>query len=189
MGLTIDSGQTVHTLPYAEGQVLSTLADDWRGLRVPPLTRTFGASLVRALDAGNFSVARLTAGADAVEILYFALGVGTVAFKMRAAKPADAVLTTVVGIGVTQLTLPTPAPGVLANASASLSTGLVSSFGTSFLPSTDFGKLPPSRFPRLWILPGDSMLWAGQNINTAMVLDVVWREVVGDDALTAGISG
>ena len=70
MGFTGPTGGIVMGLPYAEGQLLATLTDDWRRIRLEPQLLTWGARGSQALVAGQFNIQAFSAGRLAARIIY-----------------------------------------------------------------------------------------------------------------------
>lgn len=68
MGFTAPNGGRVSGLPYAEGQLLVTLTDDWRRIRLEPQLLAWGSRSTQAANIGFFNICALAAGRLALRL-------------------------------------------------------------------------------------------------------------------------
>lgn len=192
LGLVMDTGAAIRSLPYAEGQVLATLADDWRALRIPPLVQTFGWTGTSPLVALRNSGIRLTAGASAVHLVDYSTDARC---RMGIFTPAAGVSNLAPAAGFPSLLTGTP-PDVgpirsLAAfesydvAGAHNSLGSYENFNVSYFSGANEASMAPRSSASLWLLPGEAMCWTSLTNAQAFFVSVIWRELPGDDTLTA----
>jgi hypothetical protein len=183
LGLFRDGGADVRSLPFSEGQLLVTTADDWSNVRVPLQLQTWGAFLSQPLVVANFRLAALIAGRRAI-LLRHVDPIGSadaVAISRTDGNPgveSGAATTALEGnqvsasIGATGRFV-----GYAAQPGAFISTAFViHPLANEFSPTT--------WLPRL-LLPGERMFFQGP-AGGALQLSVAWSEYPdGDDVLTS----
>jgi len=183
LGLFRDNGSDVRALPYSEGQLLVTLADDWRNARVPLQVQTWGSVSVQPLVAANFRLAALIAGRRAVELIHVdAIGsADPVSISRTDGNPGaeSATATTALEGNTVAASIGATARVVTyaAQPGAFISTGFViRPLANEFSPTT--------WLPRL-LLPGERMFFQGP-AGGALQLTIAWREFPdGDDVITS----
>jgi hypothetical protein len=183
LGLFRDGGADVRSLPYSEGQLLVTTADDWSNVRVPLQLQTWGAFLTQPLVVANFRVACLIAGRRAVRLWHVdAIGSAEpVAVSRTDGNPGAETLASVTALEGNQVSsaLSTTARfvGYAAQPGAFIGVGFVlHSLANEFTPTT--------WLPRL-LLPGERLFFQGP-AGGALQLSIAWSEYPdSDDVLTS----
>lgn len=192
-GLTLETGEQVMSLPYAEGQMLATLADDWTRARIEPQVLTLAhRSSVVAPGAGNFNYHSFEARAYPCRLVYLETGANGVCFARVNQSTLDSLAnppTLPIGIAPSVL----EGPVTLAETPPSNQGGLfVRGFQvTTVLNPARFSILDAATTPNrsylpLILLPGESLLFMNINANTSTVLQVVWQQLLTQsDVLTS----
>jgi hypothetical protein len=187
MGFTSSTGGRVDTLPYAEGQLIATLADDWRRIRLEPQLLTWGSRVQLGASVGNFHVCALSAGRLALRLRYF-----------------DPVGTTgginISRTNITGLVLSTEAPIVPLEAPTHLPTGGVSTVAAArllvftpvaaqFLNPAGFKLLSAAvggvgalqSFHGEWLprilLPGEFLVFQTDQVNIPLNFSIAWEQL------------
>jgi len=177
-GFTGPTGGQIFSLPYAEGQLLATLGDDWRRIRCEPQVHTWGGrATVAAPGAGLFTTSILRAGTLPVRVIYY-LGDPSVVFSRF-----DPTGTVIAGTHIVTLlegAFPLGVSGFLSPTASLLN--LVPGGAPHTDPNAfrlgggvavqSFGDLFP-----LILLPGETLGFSPFTANTAYIFNVAWQEI------------
>lgn len=183
MGLTLEEGQRVTNLPYAEGQLLVTLVDDWRNLRCRPQVATYGSRILRAAGgAATFATLALVATRLPLRLIYCDVEVTgaiisnpVIVQRGEETSPIVAVATASVLEGAgSGSTFPEPATAEFRDhGTPALTFGGVFSFLLRQTTFT-FGRGYGDWLPRI-LLPGETLKFRAP-VNQAIEVNLAWEE-------------
>jgi hypothetical protein len=180
MGFTSSTGGRVDTLPYAEGQLIATLADDWRRIRLEPQVLTWGSRAQLAADVANFNVMAFAAGRLAARIKYLSTQGSAATVLVSRTNTTGLVVATTSPIVPLEAPTHLPTGGVSTVAAANLIEYVPvagaflnqQGFALTLTPGNTYGTW----LPRL-LLPGEFLVFQTQAINQALELSIVWEQL------------
>jgi len=183
LGLFRDGGSDVRALPYSEGQLLVTLADDWTPARVPLQVQTWGAFSAQPLVAANFRVAALIAGRRALKLIHVdPIGSGDpVSVSRTDGNPGAETAVATTALEGNQVSSALGATGRFVSYAAQPGAFI----GTAFVLRPLANEFTPPTWLPLLLLPGERMFFQSAS-GGALNLSIAWREYPdGDDVITS----
>lgn len=195
MGLTFEEGGAVTDLPYAEGQTLSTLADNWTRVRLEPVILTWGAHVERLPIAGQRVMFTLQPRRVPVRIIHMAAelqtaSASTALFYGRitgSGLPGASIVDPILIEGENPLLAlgqqpsgQTPDARFLDHGSTAfaalntLSSPFMHAFFNQFDSTMDHIRAGGNA---IIVLPGQIFVWQGLQLATSGGLTVVWQEL------------
>jgi hypothetical protein len=176
LGLTLDSGSDVRALPYSEGQMLVTLADDWRRGRLPLQVQSAGcrASLPPLVGAVNVAGLRATRRPLLLDHSSNNSGVALLIVRTTAAFTETVLAKTPLEASPSQLQITAEVFSAFPAVQPFSASGFVQ------YPGSSADWLP------IVLLPGETIFWATVAVNQTMDLTFAWKELAtGEDVLTS----
>ncbi len=183
MGFMFDNGGTVRALPYAEGQSLVTVADDYRRARVEPQVLTYASRILSPLVAGQYQTMALIANNLPLRVKYIDVQGSTGNGANIENRPQTALAA--LGVGVNGPIAPLEQPRITTPAAVFQSfPSRVAPFLTNAgFSRSGFGSYEGTFLPRL-LLPGEALVFQS-DLAQALQIQIVWEQLDARDVLTS----